>query len=84
MENDMSCTMKYLLGKLKAFLAALVPFRVLRHFTHKNAEANVHDADWLMGTYINEFGFQGPNLCMQSTMSVRAAVPKDYERNLKI
>ena len=37
-----------------------VPFRVLRHFTHKtsvmsvNAEANAHSADWLMGIFVNE------------------------------
>ena len=37
-----------------------VPFRVLRHFTHKasvmrvNAEANVQSADWLMGIFVNE------------------------------
>ena len=37
-----------------------VPFRVLRHFTHKagvmsvNAEANVHSADWLMCVFVNE------------------------------
>ena len=37
-----------------------VPFRVLRHFTHKasvmsvNAEANAHSADWLMGVFVYE------------------------------
>ena len=37
-----------------------VPFRVLRHFTHKasvtsvNADANVHSADWLMSVFVNE------------------------------
>ena len=37
-----------------------VPFRVLRHFTHKasvmsvNAEANSHSADWLMSVFVNE------------------------------
>ena len=39
---------------------AKVPFRDLRHFTHKacmtsvNAEANAHSADWLMSVFVNE------------------------------
>ena len=61
-----------------------VPFRVLRHFTHKAsvtsvyAEANVHSADWLMRVFINELA---PPPCTQLTRSVRAVVPKDYERD---
>ena len=53
-----------------------VPFRVLRHFTHKasvtsvNAEANVHSADWLMSVFVNELRSQGPAPCTQSTRSV--------------
>ena len=66
-----------------------VPFGVLRHFTHKasvtsvHAEANAHSADWLMSTciFVNKLWLQGPAPCTQSTRSVRAAVPKDYERD---
>ena len=65
----------------------LNPFIVLQHFKHKasmtsvNAEANVHSADWLMSTFVNDLGSQGPAPCTQSTRSVSPAVPKDYERD---
>ena len=42
------------------FWLAKVPFRVLRHFTHKasvtsvDTEANAHCADWLMCVFVNE------------------------------
>ena len=42
----------------KSTIQSIVPFRVLRHFTHKasvmsvNAEANVHSADWLMSVFV--------------------------------
>ena len=48
----------------------IVPFRGLLHFTHKasvtsiKAEANVHITDWLMSTFVNEFGSQGPAPCI--------------------
>ena len=48
-----------------------------------NAEANAHSADWLMRAFVNELGSQSPAPCTQSTRSVRAAVPKDYERDFK-
>ena len=66
-----------------------VSFRVLKQFTHKasvtsvNAEANVHTADWLISAYLNEFGSPGPAPCAQSTRLVRAALLKDYERDLQ-
>ena len=49
-----------------------------------NAEANIHSADWVMSSFVNEHGSQGPALCTQSTRSVRAAVPNVYERDFTL
>ena len=54
---------------------AKVPFRVLRHFTHKasvtsvNAEANAHSADWLMSVFVNELA--PPHVRSQQGQCVR-------------
>ena len=82
-------------GKRVCFGACLqilvkVPVIISRHFTHiasvtsVNAEANVHSADWLMRDFVNELGSQGPAPCTQSTSLVRAAVPKNYERDFSM
>ena len=47
------------------------------------AEANVHSADRLLIAFVNELRSQGPAPCTQSTRSVRAAVPKDYEMDFE-
>ena len=47
------------------------------------AEAKAHSADWLMSVFVSELGPQGPAQCTQSARSVRAAVPKDCERDFR-
>ena len=58
------------------------------HFMHKasmtSLQANVHSADWLMSTFVNDFGSQSSAPCTQSTRSVSAAVPKNSERDFNI
>ena len=71
---------------LQGILVFEVPLRVLGHFTHQasvtsiHAEANVYSADWLMSV----FSMNSASPCTQSRRSVRAAVPKDYERDFRV
>ena len=42
---------------------------------------SLDSTEWLMSADVSELGSQGPAPCTQSTRSVHAAVPKDYERD---
>ena len=62
-------------GLFSLFWGTKVPFRVLRHVTHKasvtsaNAETNAHSADWLMSVFVNELA--PPNVRSQQGQCVQ-------------